>query len=233
VPNHHVPAAATGLPNRRFFLAAGPAAAVFGAVSAAAASTMPASSSKGVIGLQRLIDAHRETEEIAGDAAEQREKAGKLYRKMVEKIDFRTVCNEHWRFDEKDPAKSREVLFDLLRLDRQSLNDSMCHMGLTMKRRFDQLWAEYLDQKGAQFDAVAAKVEAVRRQSGLAEAERAVEETFAASDAIYLRICAWPCATIEEIRLRAAYFEETCEPESDDEIAALLRSLAGHPGVEG
>ena len=163
MPNHHVPAAATGLLNRRFFLAAGPAAAVFGAVSAAAASTMPASSSKGVSGLKKLIDLHRKAEELALIAVQQNDAADALYREMVAKIDFKTVCNEHWRFDEKDPAKSREVLFDLLRLDRQSLNDSMCHMGLTMKRRFDQLWAEYLDQKGAQFDAVAAEVEAVRR----------------------------------------------------------------------
>jgi hypothetical protein len=232
MPNHHIPAAATGLPNRRFFLAAGPAAAVFGAVPAAAASTMPVSSPKGVSGLQELIDAHREAEKIAGAAANQGGKANDLYREMVAKIDFRNVCNKHWRFNEKDPAKSREDLFSLLRLDKQSLNGSMSHMGRTMRRRFDRLWAEYLDQKGALFDAVAAEVEAARRQSGLAEAQKAVDETFAAADAIYLRICAWPCATIEEIRLRAAYFKEAYEPYSGDERKAFMLSLAGSTTAE-
>lgn len=41
MPNTPVPAAATGLPNRRIFLAAGPAALVFGSLKAAAAETDP------------------------------------------------------------------------------------------------------------------------------------------------------------------------------------------------
>jgi hypothetical protein len=78
--------------------------------------------------------------------------------------------------------------------------------------------------------AAADEAEAARRESDLDEAERLYNASYAAAAAIAARLLAWPCATIEDVRAKAAYLRgylREANPLFDTEVEILLESLAG------
>lgn len=233
MPNSTVPAAATGLPTRRLFLASGSAGAVFGAVSAAAAIAAPPAGPVSTE-LLKLIEAHAATERAYDCSSEQEWETEKVFKGLVKDIDFSRVCVDDWTFNWNDPAGSRAALVKCLDNDRLCLTWNTRHTGDATLTRLQKLWDEVAAEKIALFDSLAAEVEAARMKAGYSDAFQRTFDLNTESGAIVKQICAFPCSTLEEVRVKAKFLYEFLPiPVPYDFIAPLFDSLGGAPAAEG
>lgn len=183
MPNTYVPAAAIGLPNRRLFLAAGSAGAVFGALSHAVAA--PAVSPE----LLNLIETHRRAVGIRKRAWDHEDEALERFKRACKIFDIDGVD-----FNVNHPESTLTLLLDLL--ENEKLREfRLIKMGSSpaMRRRFDEMFEELRRDKIEHFETLLSEMSGLRESSGLAAAETAAEEAVEDALNILLKICGFPC----------------------------------------
>jgi hypothetical protein len=215
MPNNTVPAATTGLPNRRLFLAAGPAAAVFCAVSAAAETDAD---------LEVLIAAHRQASEAHALDADPLGEAEDRFMAMTARIDWSPIDPGHGFFlDVRNIAAGRASFIKSMEMRKSSLVDAVSGLGPTPLLK---AWKLFLEERLAAFDRLAAEVNAAKQSSGLAAAYEIFDKSGEAMDAAFERIVSYRPATLPAMRRWASYLIE-----NDDfcvvSVDTILRSLAG------
>jgi len=203
------------LPNRRLFLAAGSAGAVFGALSVAAQPS-PAISPE----LLKLIEAHRRTETVAETIGEARKVARSRFWELSKNIDFGKYC-----FKIEDSEKLRDQIEALSDHHEHMLEPLTTLTSPAMRERILVMWNEIRAERLT----LCEKVEEIREASGLAGADRAADEVRREGEEILLKICSFPCVSLEEDMSRAVYILKTDTDLNFEQFEALRRSLADHP----
>jgi len=232
MPNITVPASDPGLPNRRLFLAAGSAGAVFSALAAAASQVSPAAAVSP--DLLALIEEHRTAEEAYRIALEAEDEALTRFETFKTKAnaDFVRQWPSKWRGDFDDLATSRTELIGLLKIDHQSLCRAIDHAFAPMRRKLFDIWEEHVEDVLKAFDDLVARTSAAEEETGYSKAAKQLEQAEEAVDSIFLQICAWPCASLAEVQLKATHLIERSDEIGWVRRDALLHSLAGHPPAE-
>ncbi|ACK50482.1 hypothetical protein Msil_1532 [Methylocella silvestris BL2] len=224
MPNDLVPAAAKGLPNRRLFLAAGSAGAVLSAIGAAAAQASTASPE-----LARLIEEHRVALQKVDEAFRRDDDALADY--------------ETWLAANRKDAEA--LTFDGIQLGGATADECKAHLHgcldhraqrwrremkaidtPTFSRLFEAGFAAAAAQKFAAIDEAFRAREAYREACGLAAAEIASDATFMAARRLLRAICAWPCASLADTRLKVEYFADSeIDLDEHEDFLTFLRSL--------
>ncbi|VTZ27241.1 conserved hypothetical protein [Methylocella tundrae] len=213
MPNSTVPAADAGLPNlnRRSALAKlgmGIAGGASLATIAAAAPVEAAVSSE----LLRLIEAHRSAHDALTRAVTRCDEAEVSYNGIRPSIPFKDMwAGKEYGADYKpldislgvDECKSRVI---------RSLDWSDRIGGgideFASPKRLKQLQAARKAIKNDAFaviDAAFAEDEAARQSSGFAAAKRDVDQASDAEDEALTALCAYRCATLKEVQIKADY----------------------------
>ncbi len=213
--NNTVPAAATGLPSRRLFLAAGPAAAVFGAESAAAETDAE---------LEALIAAHQQASEVHALDADPLGEAEDRFEAMTARIDWSAIDpGDGFLPDVRNIATCRASFVKCMEQRKTSLIDAVSGLGPTPLLK---AWKHFVEERLAAFDRIAAEVNAANQSSGFARAWEIFDQSGNAMDAAFDRIVSYRPATLPAVRRWASYLIE-----NDDfgavSVDAILRSLAG------
>ncbi|ACK51709.1 hypothetical protein Msil_2790 [Methylocella silvestris BL2] len=223
MPNSTVPAAATGLPSqtRRLFLRSGSAAAVFGAVTAAAAASVAPEVSPE---LDHLIAVHRHAHAAFLAARERHIEAERVCATAPKCLPFTWDGKTPIRLSSDQEEGLIHAAQTIIGLGSAGLS-SPAVLALSEKRR-KQITAAI---KGARKDITKvvrdafAKVEEIRRSSGIEEAERDLVWARDGEQNALKALCGFKCATLAEVNHRADYLV-TVGPENitADAIVAML-----------
>lgn len=225
MPNLAVPAAAIGLPNSRRqalkqagLTLAGAICAIAPAVAAAPAVSLE---------LLALIKAHWRAEELESQALSRETEACERFDELCKQTDFGGLC-----FDVHDLQKTKDQIMRWI-VHEKAHEIAVFKTGASpaMRERLEAAQDELARVKLERFEEINAAVLAVKERSGLTAAEQASQAAYEAAYDALNELCSFPCASLEEIRVKAVYLS-TVQGSFDVEgssTAALIKSLAGQP----
>jgi hypothetical protein len=213
-------ASATGLPSRRLFLAAGAAATVFGAITAAAASTEASD-------LLSLIAKHRVAREAFCEAVELQEATEDRYDEAYPKPVLTPAgpgrsyeLTYGYEFCRKgiadDFEEQRKKLSGLARLDPAAAEQALAAIDAKEVERL------------ATLDVNFAAREARKEAFGLSAANLLWQETNDAEEELAIALLAYQCRDIDEARIKVEYILSSLlkdEIHDEDLLMPLLRSF--------
>lgn len=224
MPNVPVPAAAPGLPleTRRTILAAGSASAGSGALATKEEAATASAE------LLRLIESHRRAEARLDDLAASVETARWRFRRSLANLDLAA--------DGVDPgnvAASRGTLVKQLEADRRGLWISIRAGARPIRKAIEAQFDGLVSERLARFDALAEKLAAARENSGYAGAEAASQSALREEAALRRDICLFPCASLADVRVKAAFLSVFAAFLDEEEVGAVLLTFASTQMAEG
>jgi hypothetical protein len=231
MPNTRVPAAAGGLPNRRLFLAAGSAGAIFGAVSAATNKSLAATES--LSDLLALIDAHRTAKAAHESQLDKSDEAQKIYRAWA---------LNNWRFSPVLRFGEVKLIDDNLEECRQHFHACLNHQkrheldrmarffGDQSVERFDLALDAAVVEKMTLIEAKFAEQAAKMEACGLTQAIHDEEMTSEAQNQALMAICRYQCSSIRESGVKEEYLSTISDEWDYEHIKACLHSVGSAKG---
>jgi len=232
MPNNLVPASDGGLPNRRLFLAAGSAGAVFSALSHAAVAA-PAISPE----LQRLVEAHRRTLEIKSEALKKEDEIRSQYKA--------------WRKSIRRGSKA--FVFGSMHIEgetaaacKQHLNDCFDYMTRDVFRRVEgvlpaeaearmrTLFFEAQVERLASIDKIFEEFEAKERELGVDASWEDHDAAVVVDNEALTALLGWSCVSVEDIRFKAAYLSSIYQELDFEDVEIAFQSFTslGRPAAE-